>query len=652
MKNLAPPPYLDRYYFAHQSELDEAFRRVMRRGRYVLGEEVQRFEHEFAAYCGTAYCVGVGNGLDALKLALLAFGLKEGDEVIVPANTFIATFLAVSQVGAVPVPVDPRPDTFNIDAIEIEKAITSHTRAIIVVHLFGQPVDMAPIARLASKYRLRVLEDAAQAHGATFNGRRVGSLGDAAAFSFYPAKNLAAFGDGGAVTTDDRELAESIAQLRNYGSGSKHRHVLPGFNSRLDELQAAFLRVTLKSLDWSNAVRARHAHDYSEAFSEHASWLNLPKVQAGAMPVWHQYVVRCEERDSLQRFLAGRSIQTLVHYPTPPHLQPVYLKPGSRIRLALPLPITERLALDSLSLPVHPYMTHGEQAHVTRAVLDFKAGTRKGRDSTLRSSVVKPSPALPSEPQSQAAHIQAYEHAYLADLGFESLLVESRQKLILEHLKIHRPRIVVEVGCGASMLSRRALDACDHVEKWIVVEPSGVFAERARQSSGEDSRLFVVEGFFENLGLEVLRAAGSAADVVLISSLLHEVSHPASLLEAAQMVLSSSGLLHVNVPNASSLHRRLAKTMALIPDLTSPSDRNIALAQARVFNLESLLALLTESGFRAEDSGGHFLKPFSNRQMQSIGDVLTPAMLDGLSRLGRELPELASEIYVNARKMR
>lgn len=358
-------PFLDlkASYLELKGELDAAFHRVMDTGWYILGNEVEAFESEFAEYCDVKHCVGVGNGLEALQLILQAMDVGAGDEVIVPANTYIATWLAASNVGAVPVPVEPCARTYNIDPARIDAAITPRTKAIIPVHLYGQPADMDPINELASKHGLFVVEDAAQAHGACYKGRRTGSLGHAAGFSFYPGKNLGAIGDGGAVTTDDGALADRIRLLRNYGSKQKYVHVCKGVNSRLDELQAAFLRVKLRCLDEWNARRTRVAMAYSAALSGRN--VVVPYVPGYAEPVWHLYVVLSEERDALQQELKAAGIGTLIHYPIPPHMQEAYAMSGYG-RDAFPL--SARLAEQLLSLPMGPAMTDEQAAIVITAV--------------------------------------------------------------------------------------------------------------------------------------------------------------------------------------------------------------------------------------------------------------------------------------------
>jgi dTDP-4-amino-4,6-dideoxygalactose transaminase len=369
----------------HEAALQAAAQRVVASGRYVLGAETEAFEAEFAAYCGVKHAIGVGNGLDALVLILRAAGIGAGDEVIVPSHTFIATWLAVSQTGAVPVPVEPVEGTGNLDAARLEAAITPRTRAIIAVHLYGQPADMAPIRAVAERHGLMVFEDAAQAHGARFNGRRAGGLGNAAAFSFYPGKNLGALGDGGAVTTDDATLADKLRRLRNYGSSVRYRHEMVGCNSRLDEIQAAMLRVKLPHLDAENARRVERAREYQGALSAlpPTLGLKLPQVIAGVEPVWHLYVVRHAARDRLAAALAERGIHTLVHYPTAIHRQGAYRDtvPAS---VAAALPISERLAAEVLSLPMGPTLTTAQVLEVVRAVAEVLEGMSPPRATTLK----------------------------------------------------------------------------------------------------------------------------------------------------------------------------------------------------------------------------------------------------------------------------
>lgn len=340
-------------YAEIKHELDTAYQRVMDSGWYILGTEVDAFEREFSTYCGTEHCVGVANGLEALTLVLRAWGIGPGDEVIVPSNTYIATWLAVTHVGATPIPVEPCEATGNLDPALIEAAITGRTRVILPVHLYGQPADMEPICAVARRYDLKVLEDAAQGHGARYKGRRVGELGDAAGFSFYPGKNLGAFGDGGAITTNDAALAEKLRELRNYGSRVKYVNDMIGYNSRLDELQAAFLRVKLQHLDRWNQQRHLIAAWYLKNLPISFPDLVLPFVLDSTEPCWHLFVVRSRQRDLLQKRLTENGIGTLIHYPIPPHRQSAYanlaFKAGS-------LPLAERLAAEVLSLPIYPQL--------------------------------------------------------------------------------------------------------------------------------------------------------------------------------------------------------------------------------------------------------------------------------------------------------
>lgn len=359
-------PFLDLQapYRKLKAELDDAYRRVMESGWYILGQEVSAFEEEFAAYCGVKHCIGVGNGLEALHLVLRAWDIGPGDEVIVPANTYIATWLAVTYAGAIPVPVEPDERTYNIDPTKIEAAITSRTKAIIPVHLYGQTADMEPINELARRYSLKVLEDAAQAQGALYKGRKAGSLGDAAGFSFYPGKNLGAFGDAGAVTTNNDELADKVRMLRNYGSRIKYHNDVAGFNSRLDELQAALLRVKLKYLDIWNERRRKIAARYLDGLKN--SRLVLPFIPNWAQPIWHLFVVRTSNRTELQDKLATAGIGTLVHYPIPPHLSGAYKKAGW---IKGDFPLTERLADEVLSLPMGPHLSEEQVNYIIETML-------------------------------------------------------------------------------------------------------------------------------------------------------------------------------------------------------------------------------------------------------------------------------------------
>lgn len=359
-------PFLDlgRLHQPIREPLDAAYHRVMDSGWFIMGPELEAFESEFAAYSEVKHCIGVGNGLEALHLLLRAYGIGPGDEVIVPSNTFIATWLAVSQCGATPVPVEPDVKTHNIDPALVAAAITPRTRAIMPVHLHGQPADMDPINELAVKHGLIVIEDAAQAQGARYKGRRAGSLGHAAGTSFYPGKNLGALGDGGAVLTNDDAIAEKVRQLRNYGSKVKYQHDLAGYNSRLDEMQAAFLRVKLAVLDEWNARRRKIAFQYSTLLA--GADVELPFVPGYAEPVWHLFVIRSKRRDALKAHLEQLGVSTVIHYPTPPHQQACY-----RDRSVRKFPIADQLASEVLSLPMSPDLRGDEINLVVDAVLSF-----------------------------------------------------------------------------------------------------------------------------------------------------------------------------------------------------------------------------------------------------------------------------------------
>lgn len=346
-----------------QAEIEAAALATLRSGWYIGGQEVDAFEAEFAAFTDVRYCVGVGNGLDALRLALKALGVGAGDEVIVPSNTYIATWLAVNQCGAIPVPVEPVESTYNLDPDRITAAITSRTRVILPVHLYGQPADLAPILEIARKHNLRVVEDAAQAHGARYRGQRIGAHGDIVAWSFYPGKNLGALGDGGAITTNNATIADSVRVLRNYGSRVKYVNEVQGYNSRLDAVQAATLRVKLKVLDSWNARRARIAARYDAELA--GSGLILPAVPAGINPVWHLYVIRHPRRDLLQKRLQEAGIGTLIHYPIPPHLQAAYAGNGFH---AGQFPLAEQMANQLLSLPMGPQLDDRSADHVIAAI--------------------------------------------------------------------------------------------------------------------------------------------------------------------------------------------------------------------------------------------------------------------------------------------
>lgn len=349
-----------------QTELDAASARVMDSGWYLLGNELSAFESEFATYTESAHCVGLANGLEGLVLALKALGVGSGDEVIVPANTYIATWLAVSYVGATPVPVEPLPGFWNIDPARIEAALTIRTKAIIPVHLYGQPCDLDGVFDVARRHSLRVIEDAAQAHGARYKGKRIGGHGDIVSWSFYPGKNLGCFGDGGAITTDDPDLAERVKVLRNYGSRVKYQNEVKGHNSRLDEVQAAYLRVKLRHLDAWNARRAHLAGLYSDHLKG-LPGVDLPKVMADVEPVWHLYVVDVQNRDQVQAALMTRGIETLIHYPVPPHMSEAYASDGDWGSF----PITETAARRHLSLPIGPQMKEADVSMVCAALKDI-----------------------------------------------------------------------------------------------------------------------------------------------------------------------------------------------------------------------------------------------------------------------------------------
>jgi dTDP-3-amino-3,4,6-trideoxy-alpha-D-glucose transaminase len=350
-----------------RAELDAAYRRVMDSGRYVLGPEVEAFEQEFAAACGARQCVAVGSGLDALLLMLKAAGVGPGDEVLVPAWTFVATWLAVTHTGARPVPVEPDESTFNLDPRRLAAACTRRTRAILAVHLYGLPAEMDALRRFAESRGLLLFEDAAQAHGARYHGHRTGALADAAAFSFYPSKNLGAFGDAGAVVTSDEPLAERVRCLRNYGQSEKHVTLEAGHNSRLDPLQAAFLRVRLARLDEWNRRRSAAAAFYLGGLAGKPALL-LPAVPPGLEPAWHLFVVRHAERDRLAQRLALRGIRTGLHYPVPPHLSPAYAGAG---RGRGSLPVAEALAASVLSLPMGPHLSAEHTQRVVEALLEL-----------------------------------------------------------------------------------------------------------------------------------------------------------------------------------------------------------------------------------------------------------------------------------------
>ena len=356
---------LDRQFQMYQREYEEAALRVLRSGWYVLGKEVQLFEEEYAAYTGRKYCVGLNSGLDALIMSVRALGIGVGDEVIVQANTYIATVLGITENGATPVFVEPD-IYYNLDADKIECAITDKTKAIMVVHLYGQASNMDKIMEIAQKYNLPVIEDCAQSHGACFNGKMTGSFGISGCFSFYPTKNLGAFGDAGAIVTDDKDFADKIRMMRNYGSKVKYYNEIEGINSRLDEMQAALLRVKLSHINELNQERVVLANRYTQGITN--SKILKPQIRKGASSIFHQYVIQCKNREELQKFLADEGIQTQIHYPVPPHLAECYQRLGHKTG---DYPITERYADSVLSLPIYTGMTWEEQDYVIEKINRF-----------------------------------------------------------------------------------------------------------------------------------------------------------------------------------------------------------------------------------------------------------------------------------------
>jgi dTDP-4-amino-4,6-dideoxygalactose transaminase len=352
----------------YEKEISAALQKVLYSGWYILGKEVQEFEKKFAEYCGAKYCMGVANGLDALMLILEGYKalgvMQEGDEIIVPANTYIASILAVSKAGLVPVPVEPDPETFNIDPNKVEEKITEKTKGIMAVHLYGQTCEMNGLKEIAAKHKLRIIEDAAQAHGATFQGTKTGNLSDAAGFSFYPGKNLGALGDAGAVTTNDPDLATAIKALRNYGSHKKYHNLYKGMNSRLDEMQAPVLSIKLEHLDEENSRRQTVADAYLSGIKNPA--VTLPKAAPYGKHAWHLFVVRVKNREKFQEFLQDKEIQTVIHYPVPPHRQPAYSEWEG-----LNLPITEAIHREVISLPMSPVMTEEEVREVVEVVNSY-----------------------------------------------------------------------------------------------------------------------------------------------------------------------------------------------------------------------------------------------------------------------------------------
>lgn len=360
--------FLDLYQIneRYRTEIDVRIKSILDSGWYLLGKENEAFEKNFAEYCGTKHAIGVANGLDALNLIIKAYGFGAGDEIIVPANTYIASILAISENGCTPVLIEPDIATYNIDPNLIEEKVTSQTKAIMPVHLYGQAVQMDKIWALAQKYNLKIIEDAAQAHGACYHGKRTGNLGDAAGFSFYPGKNLGALGDGGAVTTNDDELAQQIRAIKNYGSYIKYQHLFKGINSRLDEIQAAVLNIKLKGLDKDNERRREIAKYYCENINN--PLIILPQIYDNNAHVWHLFVIRTANRGALQKYLNKNNVQTVIHYPVPPHKQPAYREWNN-----LSHPITEKIHQEVISLPISPVMHEAEINDVIKIVNKFNA---------------------------------------------------------------------------------------------------------------------------------------------------------------------------------------------------------------------------------------------------------------------------------------
>ncbi len=426
-------PFLDvqASYRELREELDRAYRRVMESGSYVLGGEVEAFEQEFAEYCGTEHCVAVASGLDALTLSLRALGVGAEDEVIVPGHTYVATWLAASAVGARIVPVDVEATSANLDPRQLACALTEATRAVIPVHLYGQPADTKAIRAVTDKHGIAVLEDAAQAHGAQLSRTRAGSLGQVGAFSFYPSKNLGAFGDGGALTTDDAEIAALAKLHRNYGSRRKYEHELKGLNSRLDPLQAAFLRVKLRHLDSWNERRRAIACRYLAEIEERPAILELPQPVSEADSSWHLFVVRSSHRDELVEHLSGRGIETQIHYPVPPHQTGAYAADGRWPRL----PVAERLARTVLSLPIGPHLAADSVTHVIDAVNNFRpAGRRPARNDAASK------PAAPAKLQVSVSPrvprvscvMGAYRHERYIERALDTLLAQDYPQEAME----------------------------------------------------------------------------------------------------------------------------------------------------------------------------------------------------------------------------
>src|SRR5438477_9418219 len=371
-------------YRTIEREINEATSRVIQQTDFILGREVSLFEEGFAAFCEAKYTVGVDSGTSALELALRAFDIGPGDEVITAANSFIASALAISHVGATPILVDVDPSTHTVDVSAIESAITPRTKAVLPVHLYGHPAHMDPIRQLANKHGLVIIEDACQAHGARYKGRRAGSLGHAAAFSFYPGKNLGAYGDGGRVLTNDADIRNRLEMLRNYGQEEKYHHLTQGFNRRLDTLQAAVLRVKLKYLEKWNAARRWQAELYHRLLA--GTELVLPSEAVGAQSVWHLYVIRTEHRDRLKEYLASRGIAAGIHYPVPIHLQPAYKNLGYKRGS---FPVTEQYAQRILSLPMYAELTPELIEYVSKSILTFLSANQDSQADTFYEQLVK-----------------------------------------------------------------------------------------------------------------------------------------------------------------------------------------------------------------------------------------------------------------------
>lgn len=357
--------FLDVKKINNQDEIKKKVAQVIDSGHYVLGNECESFEKNFSKYCGTEYAIGVANGLDALNIIIKGYGFSNGDEIIVPANTYIASILAISHNGCLPILVEPDIQTFNINPDLIEQNITERTKAILVVHLYGRAADMEPILKIAKKYNLKVIEDAAQAHGAMYKEKRVGSLGDAGGFSFYPGKNLGCLGDGGCITTNDHQLADKVRRIRNYGSLIKYHNEFQGINSRLDEIHAAVLNVKLKNLDKDNNKRRTIARAYRTEIKN--PFLILPELKYENSHVWHLFTIRTNNRNKFQEYLKKKNIETIVHYPIPPHKQSCYSELKN-----LNLPITEEIHRTILSLPISPVMNDDEVACVIAACNSYK----------------------------------------------------------------------------------------------------------------------------------------------------------------------------------------------------------------------------------------------------------------------------------------